>query len=220
MILLAKKSLGAPTEKLKAYRKDLLDMNKRIVIAVGLAFTGKTCQAIDCAIKDIDGGFYDKLILVRSPISSECGYLKGDYLSKMAPYTRQASIYCEKSGQSTVEELVAQGRCEVAEPNLLQGNRYERCVVLVDEAQNIHKEWAYKVITRIGTGTKFVIIGDISKGQANKRIKIEDSLVYYLKNKFAEKSYAGVHEFYDKDKDILGGEIEKDIILTLMDDFC
>lgn len=216
---MGKRGLGTPTKKLEAYRKDLLDMNKRIVLATGYPFSGKTRQAIDCAVKDIRNGFYDKLILVRSPLVSECGFLKGDYSTKMAPYTRQASMYCEDSGAMSIDELVAVGQCEVIEPVFLQGNRFERCIVLIDESQNIHKEWAFKVLTRIGAGCKFVIIGDVSKGQANKKIKIEDSLPFYLRKKLEGKSYVGIHEFYDYD-DILGGEMEKDLICTLMEDFC
>lgn len=219
-MILGKKGLGTPTEKLKAYRADLLDLKKRIVLANGYPLTGKTRQAIDCAIKDIQGGFYDKLILVRSPLASECGFLKGSYEDKMAPYTRQASLYCEASGNGMdITDMMGAGLCEVIEPMFLQGNRFDRCVVVVDEAQNIHKEWAFKVLTRVGEGTKFVIIGDVSKGQANRRIKIEDSLPYYLMNKLRDKSYVGIHSFYSVD-DILGGEMEKDLILTLMDDFC
>lgn len=217
---MGKKGLGTPTEKLKAYRKDLEDLNKRIVLVNGLPFTGKTAQAIDYAVKDIKKGFYDKLILVRSPLQSECGFLKGGYDDKMAPYTRQASIYCERSNEGmTLDEMIAVGVCEVIEPMFLQGNRFDRCVVLVDEAQNIHKDWAFKVLTRIGEGTKFIIIGDVSKGQANRRIKIEDSLPYYLMEKLRGKPYVGIHTFYEE-ADILGGEMEKDLILTLMDDFC
>lgn len=217
------KQLGTPTEKLRAYRQDLLDTGKKIVVAVGLPLTGKTRQALDCAMKDIQGGHYDKIIIVRSPLASECGYLKGSYMDKMTPYLRQANIYCsESSGEGmnlTVEEMVSRGIAEVCEPNFLQGNRYDRCIVYVDEAQNIHKEWAFKVMTRIGKGTKFIIIGDISKGQANRKVRVEDSLPAYLMKKFAEKDYVGIHKFYDKDKDILGDEVAKDIMLTLMDDF-
>lgn len=217
---MGKKGLGTPTEKLKAYRKDLEDMKKRVVLAVGWPLTGKTAQATEYAVRDIQKGFYDKLILVRSPLKSECGFLKGDYLEKMSPYTRQTSIYCERSGNGmTLDEMISVGVCEVMEPMLLQGNRFDRCVVIVDEAQNIHRDWAFKVLTRVGEGTKFVIIGDVSKGQQNRSIKIEDSLPYYLMRKLADKSYVGVHTFYDED-DILGGEMEKDLILTLMDDFC
>ena len=72
---MGKKGLGTPTEKLKAYRRDLEDMKKKVVLAVGYPLTGKTCQATDYAVKDIQKGFYDKLILVRSPLKSECGFL-------------------------------------------------------------------------------------------------------------------------------------------------
>ena len=44
------------------------------------------------------------------------------------------------------------------------------------------------------------------------------SILHYAIDKFRDKSYVAVHEFYDEN-DILGDEITKDIITTLMPDY-
>ena len=164
--------------KLSAYRDDLLNMDKRVVLALGLALTGKTAQAISCGMHELSGGYYDKLVLVREPQISKCGCLKGDYLTKMAPYMKQAETYMALESQFSFEDLVEEGKVEVTEPIFLQGNRFKRCFVILDEAQNIHWRDTFKILSRVDEGCKLVIVGDISRGQENSRIKIEDSFPY------------------------------------------
>ena len=214
-----KKRLDAPTEKLKAFRNDLLDMNKRLVFGVGLPSTGKTKQAIDCGIRELQGGFYDKLIIVRPIVIPKAGLLPGSLLEKMQPYTRQSNIYCqESSGNVTLEELIESGRAEILPVDLLQGNRFARCYVVFDEMQNVPESESFKTFTRLGEGSKFVFTGDISKGQLGKDAKYGKTLLDYGINKFQGMNFASVHTFYEK-ADILGDEITKQIIIAMMEDF-
>lgn len=205
--------------KLTAYKADLLDMKKRLVIVAGLPSTGKTKQAIDCAIKEITGGFYDKLIIVRPVVVPKAGLLPGTLLEKMHPYTRQSSLYCQElNGNVTLDDLIASGRAEVIPVDMLQGNRFARCYVVMDEMQQISKSETFKVLTRLGEGSKFVIIGDISKGQLGKEAKYGETMMDYIIDKFQGEEYAGVHYFYSND-DILGDAVTKDIIVKLIQDF-
>lgn len=211
-------TVGKP--KLTEYRNDLLDMTKRLVFCAGLPSTGKTKQAIDCAIKELQGGYYDKIIIVRPVLVPKAGLLPGTLLEKMQPYTRQADVYCQElNGEVTLEELIETGRAEVIPVDLLQGNRFARCYVIFDECQNIPQTETFKMLTRLGEGSKFVVIGDISKGQLSNLAKFGNTMLDYCIDKFKDKDYVGVHYFYDND-DILGDAITKDIIVTLIPDFC
>lgn len=217
------KQKATMSPKLKAYHQDLLDMNKRVVIALGLCLTGKSAQAVSCGMSELQNGYYDKLVLVREPLVSKCGCLKGDYRTKMAPYTKQAETYMANESQNSFEELMEMGRVEVSEPIFLQGNRFKRQFVICDEAQNIHKKDTFKIMSRVDEGCKLVIVGDISRGQENSRIKIEDSMPFYLYNKLKDNKelaeYIGIHTFYDREKDILGDDFCKLMINALYDDF-
>lgn len=114
LITLKKKGLGTPTKKLEALRKDLLDMNKRLIIVAGLPSTGKTKQAIDAGIHEVEGGYYDKLILVRPVVIPKAGLLPGNLNEKMQPYTRQTNIYCyELNKQKSLEEMIAEEKAEI-----------------------------------------------------------------------------------------------------------
>jgi phosphate starvation-inducible PhoH-like protein len=210
-------TVGKP--KLTAYKNDLIDMKKRLIFCAGLPSTGKTKQAIDCAVKEIQGGFYDKLIIIRPVIIPKAGLLPGTLLEKMAPYTRQSNLYCkELNNEVTLEDLIDTGRAEIIPTDLLQGNRFSRCYVVMDEMQNIPKSETFKILTRLGEGSKFVIIGDISRGQLGRDAKFGDTMLDYCINKFAGKYYAGVHYFYSKD-DLLGDDVTKEVIVELIEDF-
>ena len=218
-----KQSSEGKSPKLSAYEKALLDTHKRVVVALGLPLTGKTALAIKCAMHDLRNGFYDRIILIREPIKSHCGFLKGDHLTKMAPYISQADRYMQQNGNETIEELMMRGVVEVQEPAFLQGNRFERCYVIIDEAQNIPKELTFQMLTRVDVGCKYVIAGDISTGQENEKLKIEKSMPYYLFHEFSEDEdlapYMSFHTFYDKENDILGDDFCKLIINKLYKDF-
>jgi phosphate starvation-inducible protein PhoH len=206
-------------QKLTAYKQDLLDMKKRLVFVAGLPSTGKTKQAIDCACKEIQGGYYDSLILIRPVLIPKAGLLPGTLLEKMSPYTRQSNLYCQElNGNITLDELIESGRAEVIPIDLLQGNRFSRCYVIMDEMQNVPLEDTFKILSRLGEGSKFVVIGDISKGQLGRDAKFGKTMMDYCIEKFADKEYAGVHYFYSFD-DILGDNTTKDIIITLIPDF-
>lgn len=221
MLMNPKRKLPA---KQLAYYNDLMDTQVRLVDVSGLACTGKTYLAIKCAMRDIQGGFYEKLVLVREPIISACGMLPGDYDVKMNPYVSQSVSYAgEVAGQDvTLQDLVVSGRFEITEPGLLQGNRLSRCIVIFDEAQNIRADMTYKCLSRGGEGTKFVVISDLSTGQEHPKVPINKSLAYYVHNNLVNaesmKPYATTHTFYSQD-DVLGDAFTKALISAMYDDF-
>jgi predicted ribonuclease YlaK len=207
------------TDKIVAYKRDLFDTEKRLVLAEGLAFTGKTLNAIESGMEQVLDGTYDKLVVIRPYVPLECGLLPGDVLEKMSPFTRQSAEYVNNGSQLGWERLIALNKIEILPADALQGNHFKNCFVVIDEAQNIHRKRTFKVMTRVGDGAKFVIIGDTSEGQENDKIKW-DNLLKYVINKFQPYNHPNiaVHSFYDED-DILGDDFTKFIITTLMPDF-
>ena len=200
------------TEKIVAFRNDLVDTSKRLVFCTGLPSTGKTRSAIECAIEQVQRGTYERLIIVRPVIIPTYGFLPGDSDTKMFPYIRQSLIYINKSAQIDLAEKI-----EVIPVDQLQGNRFFNAIVVMDEMQSVPKEETFKVLSRVGENSKFIILGDTSKGQEHKKVK-DNSILHYVIDKFKGKPYVAVHEFYEE-SDILGDAVTKDIICTLMPDF-
>lgn len=202
---------------LKGFKADLYDRSKRIVIAEGLPSTGKTKCAIEAGIEQVRSGKYEKMILVRPVIIPACGLLPGLMNEKMAPYTRQGGIYVDMCSQENFDELVFTKKIEIIPADLLQGNRFMDCYVLVDEAQHIHEENSFAILTRMGEGAKMVLIGDTSRGQAAKKVG-KHSILNYAADTLREKDYVGVHHFFDESC-VLGDEVTRDLVITLMGDF-
>jgi PhoH-like ATPase len=212
--------LTTPTKKLRAFRDDLFNKSIKLVIGVGLPFTGKTAQATDAGIIQLRGyeGF-KKFILIRPVIVPKTGFLPGTFKEKMYPYVRQTELYMKEfSGGMDIEELMRTGRVEIFSTDLLQGNRFDSSYMLFDEMQNAPWTEAYCDISRFGNGSKIIFTGDISKGQANKNVKGE-SVLDYLIRKFYGKSYVGIHHFYDREDMLIDDEDLKDMIWTIAEDF-
>lgn len=206
------------TPKLRAFEADLYNKDKRMVFAVGLPSTGKTVSAIESGLDQLCNGAYEKIVVVRPVLIPSYGFLPGDNYDKMFPYIRQIGIYTSHCTQFTLEELMSRGQLEIIAVDQLQGNRFQGCFVVADEMQNVHWTETFKILSRVGEESKFVIIGDVSRGQQNKKIKLGDSLLDYCIEKFSDDEAVGIHTFYE-DSDILGDDFSKHLILKLMDDF-
>lgn len=200
------------TEKILAFRNDLVDTSKRLIFCVGLPSTGKTRSAIECAIEQVQRGTYERLVIVRPVIVPTYGFLPGDSDTKMFPYIRQSLIYIDKAVQIDLASKI-----EVIPVDQLQGNRFFNSIVVCDELQNVSQDETFRILSRVGENSKFILLGDTSRGQENRKVK-DRSILHYAIDKFRDKSYVAVHEFYDEN-DILGDEITKDIIVTLMPDY-
>lgn len=216
---MGKKFSNPYTTKLSNYRNDLMDEEKKLIICTGLPSTGKTAQAIDCATSLIKKEVFSKLILVRPTIQLSCGLLPGSIIEKMNPYISQSNKYCANFIGDSLYYLIQQEKAEVIPVDALQGNRFNDCIVIFDEMQNVSKKETFKILTRLGENSKFVLIGDISKGQLiNPKVKQGESILDYCIEKFSKEDYCSVHHFYENE-DILGDKITKKIIIKLIDDF-
>ncbi|MDT8900957.1 PhoH family protein [Anaeroselena agilis] len=200
---------------LKAYIRDLLNIEKRLVICAGLPSTGKTKKAIECGMELVRRGHFEKVVYIRPYLDLRCGFLPGTLEEKMSPYTIQAESYGEACTQRKFSEM--RDKVEVCPTDVLQGRRFSRCFVIIDESQNIHESEAFTILSRMGEECKYVVIGDVHPGQANKKIGRKNLLSYCL-NKFPNDEDIASHTFYEKEH-ILGDPFTKKVISLLLDDF-
>lgn len=207
------------TAKQQRMYKDFKDKSKAVVEVLGYPATGKTYLASKYACEQMRKGDINKIIIIRPALDLKIGFLKGDLEDKMSLFTAQYSNYFQEFTQSTLEEMVENNEVEIlpACKGGIQGRRFSNCVMIVDEAQNLPKEETFTLLTRMGKNCKVILIGDISKGQQDKKIK-NDSMLDYVHSKLKNKPYLSIHEFYNTD-DIVASPILKDIIIEISDDF-
>jgi predicted ribonuclease YlaK len=204
--------------KLEKLKRDLFDDSKKLLFIAGLPSTGKTLSCLEASMELLSTGRYRKLIIAREVIVPKFGMIPGDSKEKMQFHTRQAEEYIEACQQFSFGQMLYGKQIEIIPVDQLQGMRFRNAIVFIDEAQQISKNDTFAILTRRGEDSKFVICGDVSKGQQSKKLK-DNNILKYCIDKFKGKPYVGIHTFYDKDKDLLGDDVTKDIIVTLMDDF-
>lgn len=149
-----------------------------LVVIKGAAGTGKTFCTLSIALNKLKkfetDGVYDK-ILIASPtvnIDDEIGYLPGDIDSKVSPYLGGIMDnlwnYFKMGGddldnevvEDQISELFARKFIEIQGIGFLRGRSIKSNLFIIDEAQNIRPEILLDIVTRVGKGTKIVLMGD------------------------------------------------------------
>lgn len=134
-----------------------------ITVTIGCAGTGKTyCSAMTAAQLFLSGQ-YSKIVLTRAnvPTGRSLGHFPGTVQEKMAPWLAPLTNVLRKAfGEGHYEYLAAKSAVEIQPLETIRGQSYEDCIILVDEAQNLNFEEIKAITTRLGEGSKLVLMGD------------------------------------------------------------
>jgi len=154
--------------------------NNQITICAGPAGMGKTYVSIAYALKLISKleNNYKRIYLVKSvtPLKGEdLGYLKGDIDDKFAPFLWASLINMEKIiPSSTIGNLFNEEFIKTYPLAYMRGASLDDCIILIDEAQNISMDNSRTLLTRIGSNSKIIMLGDTN--QIDLKNKKESSL--------------------------------------------
>jgi len=180
----------------------------------GIAGTGKTFIAMYLALKEVERYQleYDKVIVIRSGVPSrDLGYLPGSVDEKAAvyecPYEEIACKLYERGDAYDV--LKAHGKIEFMTTSFLRGITLERCIVIVDEIQNMTYGELSTIITRMGDRCRVIFCGDFRQTDLF-RTKERDGLKHFLNiiDRMPEFSF---HEF--NATDIVRSKLVKSFII-------
>ena len=146
---------------------DMLDTKIHAVVAVGPAGTGKTYLAMQGAVRGLRTGQYDRLVLTRPAVGVEDerhGFLPGDIISKMEPWTRPLldvlRIYYQPR---EILKLMEDQIVEIAPLAYMRGRTFKDAWIVADEMQNATPAQMKMLLTRIGQGSKILITGDVEQ---------------------------------------------------------
>ena len=172
-----------------------------LLIVVGDAGTGKTYMAINAALDGIESGEYGQIIITAPTITTggeELGYLPGEIYDKMIPYLggfedsifkRLINLEMRKNkSDRNISELRIEAKKKLAEMlssetikilplGFLAGHSLDKCFIMADEMQNANWSQLKALITRIGDGTKLVVMGDKQQSQTVSEINVLERLV-------------------------------------------
>jgi phosphate starvation-inducible PhoH-like protein len=93
------------------------------------------------------------------------GFLPGDLNQKLAPWMKpMIDTLREFYAMKEIELMLAEETIEFAPLGYMRGRTFKNTWVLLDEAQNSTPTQLKMLLTRIGIGSKFVIMGDVEQG--------------------------------------------------------
>ena len=153
----------------------LLDPNIPLVTLTGLAGSGKTFLALMAGLDGISkhntgsdsGNKYERLIITRTlqPVGRDLGYLPGSMEEKMSPWMMPIFDNARHAFKDLTffETLMRMGDIEITPIPYIRGRTFNDSLVIVDEAQNATIHELKTIITRIGTGSKIVLLGDVDQ---------------------------------------------------------
>ncbi len=159
-----KKNITPRTPNQKKYT-DAIFKND-VVIGIGPAGTGKTYLAMACAISLFQNKVFDRIILTRPAVEAgeKLGFLPGDIAQKINPYLRPLydALY-EMTEFEKAMRLIETDVIEIAPIAFMRGRTLNNSFIILDEAQNATNEQMKMMLTRIGSGSKIVVNGDITQ---------------------------------------------------------
>lgn len=145
------------------------DRNKDIIFVNAKAGTGKTFVATGVANMLVQYGLYDNIIYIMSPYGErKQGWLPGTITEKSSVYFEafyQALVKCGVNISTAIntESLINQkngtGYITCITDTYMRGINLDKTVIIIDESQNFSVEQLKKVLTRIETDTKVIVIG-------------------------------------------------------------
>ena len=173
---------------------------KEVTICTGLSGSGKTFLALYNALKLLESGAYKKIILVKSVLTVEdenIGFLPRNQKQKMQPFIMSYTGNLNKLvGEKTTEHLYKDKIIEILPLAYIRGINIDDSIVLLDECQNITMNTFRSIVTRIGTNSKYIIMGDIE--QIDMKKKDNSSLIKVMEI-FKDSDLVGTVAFTDED---------------------
>jgi len=111
---------------------------------------------------------YDRIVITRSiePVGRDIGFLPGTVDEKMAPWIMPITDNFRNAfgDDTTVFEMMRQrGTIEVSPITYMRGRSLTKSFVIVDEAQNLTVHEIKTIVTRCGSDTKMVLLGDLDQ---------------------------------------------------------
>jgi len=169
-----------PRSKNQAFYINEMRENE-ICFCVGPAGTGKTYLAIAYALYSVLSKKMRKLVLTRPVVEAgeNLGFLPGDLSQKIDPYLRPLYDAMESLiPYDVIHRLEETRSIEIAPLAYMRGRSLNDCMIILDEAQNTTKEQMKMFLTRIGSGARAIITGDVTQIDLPK--KTDSGLLHSL----------------------------------------
>lgn len=145
-----------------------------ITFCQGLAGSGKTHIAIGMALEYLLDNKVNRIIITRPVLEAgeKIGYLPGSAEEKLHPYLLPIIDEIHHFiPMAHYASLKLNNKIEVVPLGLMRGRNFHNCFIVADECQNASYEQLKMLLTRVGTGSKLVLTGDVGQSDLNRHLQ-------------------------------------------------
>lgn len=176
----------------------LLNDDIPLVTLSGKAGTGKTLLTLAAGLLKIeDERKYKKLLIARPvvPMGKDIGYLPGEKDEKLRPwmqpiYDNLEFLFDTKKPGDIDKILAGLGSIQVEALTYIRGRSIPGQFIIIDEAQNLSKHEVKTIVSRVGEGSKIVLLGDPEQIDHPYLDASSNGLAYVIE-RFKQESVSG-----------------------------
>ncbi len=192
----------------------LLDPDIKLVSITGAAGCGKTLLALAAGLAQVAGkeSRYERLLVSRpvQPMGKDIGFLPGTIEEKMEPWIapvkdnlaflmggKLKKVVSKKHGESDKQfkrdpyiDMMFEDKIEIEALTYIRGRSIPNSFMIIDECQNLSVHELKTIITRIGDGTKIVLLGDLEQID-NTHVDMFTNGLTYAVERFKDYKIAG-----------------------------
>ncbi|WP_248926627.1 PhoH family protein [Paenibacillus hamazuiensis] len=176
----------------------LLNDDIPLVTLTGKAGTGKTLLTLAAGLMKVeDERKYKKLLIARPvvPMGKDIGYLPGEKEEKLRPwmqpiYDNLEFLFDTKKTGDIDKILAGLGSIQVEALTYIRGRSIPGQFIIIDEAQNLSKHEVKTIVSRVGEGSKIVLLGDPEQID-HPYLDASSNGLTYVVEKFKEQGVSG-----------------------------
>lgn len=174
--------------------------NSDLMIMTGPAGSGKTLLALAYGLHaTMEEKRFNKIIVARStpPLAEDIGFLPGTEEEKMAPWLAAFDDNLEilhgtdEHSVSSIEYVKQKANIQFKSLNFMRGRSFNNALIIVDEAQGLTQFQLKSIVTRVGSDSKIIVLGNLAQID-NKYITPLTSGLTYLVERCKAFKYASI----------------------------
>lgn len=167
----------------------LLDPDVHLLTLTGQAGSGKTILALAAAIEmAVTSQQYRHIIVTRSTqgLDEDIGFLPGTEAEKMEPWLGAITDNLEalhdddEYSSSSIDYILQKVPLQFKSLNYIRGRSFQHSLIIIDECQNLTPHQVKTIITRAGTGSKVICLGNLAQIDTPYLNPVSSGLTYLI----------------------------------------